>query len=90
MSFNQADFQKNLQNIGGKVLIRAHQQYENELQFDDKLLTVFSNGGNSSETNYRNVKPRYVTVRLDRGIDRFSDVEGENIHHFWHFVQILD
>lgn len=62
--------------VGGKVLVRSHEYVSrgSKLLFGDRLLTIFSNGGKSPESGYRDfiLAPKYAKVDLSKDIPAWS------------------
>ncbi len=62
--------------IDGSVLIRSHEYVAAgyKLMFDNRLLSIFSNGGASRESGYRDfiLYPKYAKVDLYEPIDEWS------------------
>jgi len=56
-------------------MVRSHERVADgyELLFNDKLLTVFSNGGRSAESGYQGkVSPKYCVASLTEEISMFD------------------
>ena len=77
--FGKRIFDQFMRNIGGTVMVRSH-EYPREgykLLFDDRLVTIFSNGGTSDESQYRDkVHPKYMIVSLKEPV---SSINLKNI-----------
>ncbi|MFH0805026.1 MAG: metallophosphoesterase family protein [Patescibacteria group bacterium] len=67
--------------IGGTVMVRAHEYVAAgyKFLFDHRLVSIFSNGGTSPESGYRDfiLTPKYIRVDLSKRIERWS---AENVH----------
>jgi len=74
-SYGRDALESYLGKIGAQVLIRAH-QYPPSVEWDGKMVTVFSNGSGSEYSNYKSVKPIFVDVDLRKDIDR---IEQNNV-----------
>jgi len=74
--FGKKKFDDFMKVIGGKVLIRGHEYFANgyNIMFDGKLLSIFSNGGTSPESGYKEfiISPRYAKVNLAKPITRLT------------------
>ncbi|MBU0597612.1 serine/threonine protein phosphatase [Patescibacteria group bacterium] len=74
--FGKNIFNRFMKTIGGKVLIRSHEYTAAgyKLMFDKRLLTIFSNGGKSPESGYKDfiLEPRYVKVDLSKEINQWT------------------
>jgi GGDEF domain-containing protein len=71
--FGQDAFNNFMDNIGGKVLIRSHQYFQEGFKksFDGKLITIFS-------AEYgRDIPPRYLEVDLSKPVDSFKELTPE-------------
>jgi protein phosphatase len=59
-----------LNKVGGKILIRSHEPEEKgyKIMFDEKLITIFSNGGGSPDSHYKEdvETPYIVEVNLEK------------------------
>lgn len=65
--FGQRSFECFMNSIGGCVMVRGHEYPSQgyELFFNDRLITIFSNGGISAESKYRGeVDPKFMVVPL--------------------------
>ncbi len=75
--FGQRVFDAFLKAIGGSVLVRSHEYVArgSKLLFDNRLLVIFSNGGSSYQSGYRDfiLKPKYAKVSLDKPITAWQD-----------------
>lgn len=74
--FGKKVFNNFLKNIGGQVLVRSHEYVARGFKFlfDNRLLSIFSNGGTSSESGYRDfiLYPKYVKVDLSKPLKKWS------------------
>jgi len=74
--FGRDVFNSFMNAINGSVLIRSHEYVAAgyKFMFDNKLLTIFSNGGVSRESGYRDfiLYPKYAKVDLSEPIDEWS------------------
>lgn len=74
--FGRGIFDKFMDSIGGRVLIRSHEYVTNgyKFMFAQKLLSIFSNGGTSKESGYRDfiLYPKYAKVDLGKSIARWD------------------
>lgn len=73
--FGQKPFEKFMEAIGGKLMVRSHEYPRNgyELFFNNKLVTIFSNGGKSRESNYAGrVQPKFMIASLTEPISEIS------------------
>lgn len=74
--FGQKTFNSFMDGIGGKVLVRSHEYVTAgyKFLFDNKLLSIFSNGGESEESGYRDfiLHPKYVKVNLEKPIKSWT------------------
>lgn len=71
--FGQDAFNNFMDNIGGKVLIRSHQYFQEGFKksFDGKLITIFS-------AEYeRDIPPRYLEVDLSKPVESFKELTPE-------------
>ncbi len=75
--FGKKIFNDFLNGIGAKVLFRSHEYVANghKFLFDHRLVSVFSNGGESKESGFKDfiLKPKFVKVKLDQPITEWSD-----------------
>lgn len=74
-SFGQEPFKTFLSRVGAQVMIRGHEYPPEgyELFFDNKLVTIFSSGGESGESGYKGqVKPKFMMVSLDEPISEID------------------
>ncbi len=78
--FGKKVFNDFMSAVGGTVLVRSHEYTARgyKLLFDGRLLTIFSNGGKSKESGYRDfiLSPKYAKLDLSKPINRWVD---ENI-----------
>jgi hypothetical protein len=73
--FGQKPFDSFMNSIGASVMIRSHEypQEGYKLSFNDRLVTIFSNGGDSWESYYQGrVKPKYVIASLSEQITKID------------------
>ena len=81
--FGRDAFDRFMKTIGGKVMMRGH-EYEGigKPIFDDKLVTLFSNGkgGEKSHYNAHYIVPKYAKIGLENGIDKIdvNDIKQVN------------
>ncbi|MFA5135211.1 MAG: metallophosphoesterase family protein [Patescibacteria group bacterium] len=75
--FGRDVFSKFMKAIGGSVLIRSHEYVAAgyKFMFDGRILSIFSNGGASTESGYRDfiLTPKYAKVSLADSIKRWSN-----------------
>lgn len=75
--FGEKVFTNFMTAIGGRVLVRSHEYVANgsKLMFNGQLLTIFSNGGQSPESGYRDfiLHPKYAKVDLSKPIGEWSE-----------------
>lgn len=75
--FGKGAFNKFLETTGSKVMVRSHEVVINgaEKAFDDKLMTVFSNGSEkSTASGYSSVETaKIATVSLESPIENWQD-----------------
>jgi len=74
--FGKKVFNDFMSAIGGTVLVRSHEYVARgyKLLFNDRLLTIFSNGGKSKESGYRDfiMTPKYAKVDLTKIITKWT------------------
>lgn len=74
--FGREVFDTFLRTIGGTVLLRSHEYVAlgAKTMFGKKLLNIFSNGGTSSESGYRDfiLTPKYVRVDLSKPLTEWK------------------
>lgn len=74
--FGKKVFNNFMKAIGGRVLVRSHEYFSAgyKFLFNHKILSIFSNGGTSPESGYRDIilKPKYVKVHLARPLNRWT------------------
>jgi hypothetical protein len=74
--FGKIVFDAFMSAIGGNVLVRSHEYVSkgSKLLFGDRLLTIFSNGGKSAESGYRDfiLSPKYAKIDLSKKILKWS------------------
>lgn len=74
-SFGRSAFERFMGRVGASVMVRSHEYPPegHELFFNDRLVTIFSNGGNSTESHYHNrVNPKICLMPLDQNIQRID------------------
>lgn len=75
--FGRKVFETFMNSIGGSVLVRSHEYVSAgfKLIFDNKILSIFSNGGVSTESGYRDfiLYPKYAKVDLTEKIEQWSN-----------------
>lgn len=75
--FGIKTFNEFMKGIGAKVLFRSHEYVAkgHKFLFDNRLISVFSNGGESKESGFKDfiLKPKYVKVDLGKKISKWSD-----------------
>jgi hypothetical protein len=83
--FGQYVFETFMSAIGGQVLIRSHEYLANgyKMMFGQRLLTIFSNGGTSQESGYRDfiLHPKYAKVDLTKPIKRWTEKQVFDIQY---------
>lgn len=70
--FGESVFENFMKAVGGTVMIRSHEDFPEgyRLFFHNRLVTVFSSGGTSKESEYRRrVHPKYIVASLEEPID---------------------
>lgn len=74
--FGEDAFKEFMDAIKGSVLVRSHEYVSAgyKMLFQDRLLTVFSNGGSSRESGYKDfiLYPKYAKVDLSENMKRWS------------------
>jgi len=74
--FGKKKFDEFMKAIGGKVLVRGHEYFADgyDIMFSERLLSVFSNGGLSPESGYRDfiITPQYAKVNLEKPIIKWT------------------
>jgi len=74
--FGRSVFGNFMEAIGGKVLVRSHEYVSQgyKFMFDNRLVTIFSNGGTSPESGYQDfiLAPKYIKVDLAKPIDHWT------------------
>lgn len=72
--FGPDNFEKFMNSIGGKVMVRSHQDPKDghEYFFDSRLVTIFSNGGGSTESHYPTVQPKILRAYLANPIRQIT------------------
>jgi protein phosphatase len=73
--FGKKAFSSFMDNVGGKVMIRAH-EYSTEgykTSFDDRLITIFS-----AKYGEAKVSPKYLEVDLSKTVDDFKGLAPES------------
>ncbi|MFA5051709.1 MAG: metallophosphoesterase family protein [Patescibacteria group bacterium] len=75
--FGREVFARFMDAIGATVLVRSHEYVSSgcKFMFDNRLVTIFSNGGTSEESGYQDfiLAPKYVKADLSRPIEAWSD-----------------
>jgi hypothetical protein len=83
--FGEKIFNMFLAGIGAKVLIRSHEYVAKGFKFlfGNRLLSIFSNGGRSEESGYRDfiLNPKYVKVNLAKPIKHWTKHNIINIKY---------
>lgn len=77
--FGQRPFERFMQAVGGKVMVRSHEypQAGYKLFFGNRLVTIFSNGGESRESGYSGrVQPKIMRASL---VDSISQITPANL-----------
>ncbi|MFA6098689.1 MAG: metallophosphoesterase family protein [Patescibacteria group bacterium] len=74
--FGRTIFDNFMQAIGGKILVRSHEYVASgyKLLFDQRLLSIFSNGGKSEESGYQDfiLQPKYAKLDLSKPAERWT------------------
>jgi len=74
--FGWETFNKFMAGIGAKVLFRSHEYVAKgyKFLFDKRLVSVFSNGGESKESGFKDfiLTPKYVRVDLSKPIEKWE------------------
>lgn len=74
--FGRKTFNSFMKGIGANVLFRSHEYVAkgHKFLFDHRLVSVFSNGGESKESGFKDfiLKPKYVHVKLDQPIKQWT------------------
>lgn len=75
--FGRDVFKRFMNTIGARVLVRSHEYVSKgyKLMFDDRLVTIFSNGGTSPESGYQDfiLAPKYVKADLSKPLKCWTD-----------------
>jgi len=83
--FGEEIFKIFMAGIGAKVLVRSHEYVAKgfKFMFNNKLLSIFSNGGKSGESGYRDfiLNPKYVKVNLAKPIKSWTKQNIINIKY---------
>lgn len=83
--FGKIAFEKFMKTIEGSVMVRGHQAIEENdaLMFDNRLLTIFSTGGSSSETGYSYFSsPIFAEFDLSKPIKKIYQENIKKIKYF--------
>ncbi len=73
--FGKNVFNDFMSEIGANIMVRSHEYPPQgyKINFDNRLVTIFSNGGNSNESGYRGrVSPKYMVLPLDKEISQIN------------------
>jgi hypothetical protein len=74
--FGRQIFDQFMEAAGAHVLVRSHEYVSAgyKFMFDNKLVTIFSNGGTSPESGYQDfiLAPKYVKVSLSKPIEHWT------------------
>jgi hypothetical protein len=84
--FGKDYFMKFMDKIGAKVMVRSHEEERSgaRLFFDNKLASIFSNGGTKSKTSgYRDhvETPKFAKIRLDQLKEMWEDSDFEEVKY---------
>lgn len=75
--FGKETFNSFMKGVGANVLFRSHEYVANghKKMFNDKLVSIFSNGGDSKESGFKDfiLHPKYIKVDLSKSIKSWSD-----------------
>ncbi|XOU94618.1 MAG: metallophosphoesterase family protein [Candidatus Kerfeldbacteria bacterium] len=75
--YGKKTFDSFMKGIGANVLFRSHEYVANghKKLFNNKLVSIFSNGGDSKESGFADfiLHPKYVKVDLSKPIKKWSD-----------------
>ncbi len=74
--FGREIFDKFMDITGARVLVRSHEYVSAgyKMMFDSKLVTIFSNGGTSTESGYQDfiLAPKYLKANLAKPLDHWT------------------
>ncbi len=73
--FGKDVFNNFMGKTGANIMVRSHEYPPQgyKINFDNKLATIFSNGGSSKESGYRNrVNPKYMVLPLDKEVNHID------------------
>lgn len=81
--FGKKPFERFMEKIGAKTMIRSHQQIEqgSDVTFDGKLTTIFSNGSEKSQLSYYTgvQQAKFARINLAEPKDKFEDKDFSEV-----------
>jgi len=73
--FGKNAFSRFMKAIGAKIMIRSHEYFlaGEKVFFSARLLSIFSTGGKSPETQYPEITPKFAIFDLEKGLEKIEE-----------------